>query len=100
MNYFISYDIGKDKLRLKVSKTLERFGCKRVQYSVFFAPDFAPKEIERLRDALVKVMKGVGEQTDSVLCMAVEEKYMGKLHWVGENVGVKKSLEKPLNKLF
>ncbi len=100
MNYFISYDISKDKLRLKVSKTLERFGCERVQYSVFFAPDFVPKEIERLKDALQKLLKDKADKTDSVMCMAVEQKYMKDLHWVGQNEGVKKSLDKPLNLLF
>ncbi len=32
--YVVSYDISSDRLRTKVSKTLEEFG-RRVQYSVF-----------------------------------------------------------------
>lgn len=78
--YLISYDISVDKLRLKVSKLLERKGLYRVQKSVFVAPHFSPKEIRLLRQEVDDLMK-MADLTDSVLCVPLTRSQFVNFWW-------------------
>lgn len=55
--YVISYDISSDRLRRKISKTLEGYG-KRVQYSVFEC-EIEKKRYDRLYEKLCKLTESI-----------------------------------------
>lgn len=60
MRYVVTYDIGDDRVRLRVATALERWGS-RVQESVFECPlerGELPKLTEALRTALADVANG------------------------------------------
>lgn len=58
----VAYDVPDDKRRLKLSKTLERYGD-RVQYSVFVV-DCSPAKLARMSDSLQEI---IDPAEDSVL---------------------------------
>lgn len=93
-NYLISYDISSDRLRNKVAKMLERHGCKRVQKSVFFAPEYTPAELRRLRADLSKIMTAATGGDDSILCVPVLKQYVYEVIWEGENKSLQAALQK------
>lgn len=62
MDYLIIYDISNNKIRLKVSRLLQRYGY-RIQYSAFYLPDINDKIIKFLFD---EIKKYVDERTDRV----------------------------------
>lgn len=85
MNYFIAYDITSDRLRKKISDCLLRHGCKRVQYSLFFAPQFTPQELKTVRLLLEQLLSSpASRKTDSVFCIPMEKDGMGQLLWQGD----------------
>jgi len=92
-SYFISYDIGEDRLREKVAALLQRHGCARVQKSVFFAPKFAIKELRAMQAGLHALVNGRLEESDSILCVPVARKYLPALLWEGESPGLESSLK-------
>ena len=54
--HLISYDITDDRLRLKASKLLIRYGLLRVQYSVFMG-DIKDVALAKLRNGLDKLVQ-------------------------------------------
>lgn len=62
--YLISYDIDKDKARIKIAKTLEDYG-RRVQYSVFEC-DLTQQKYEELYVKLTSLMSA--EIEGSIRC--------------------------------
>lgn len=54
--YIVSYDISSDRLRNKVAKLLEGYGC-RVQYSVFEC-EIAENHFHKLRGELTVLLTG------------------------------------------
>ena len=56
MRYMISYDISVSKKRYEVIKVLEKFGCYRVQKSVYFG-DLEKLEAFSLRESLKKYFR-------------------------------------------
>ena len=94
MNYFVSYDISSDRLRNRAAKTLLRLGCRRVQKSVFFAADYTPKELARLKDELHRLLHDHSEPTDSVLCIPVPRNHLPEVVWIGENEAYHQALQK------
>ena len=92
-SYIISYDIGDDRLRDKVAALLQREGCTRVQKSVFFAPQFAIKELRALQAGLHALANGKLEENDSILCVPVSRQHLPGLLWEGESPGLEGSLK-------
>jgi CRISPR-associated protein Cas2 len=82
-SFFLSYDISDDRLRTRLSKLLERRGCKRLQKSVFFAPNFEPREMQSLRIACERLLQHRAP-TDSLLCIPATRQYLGELVWQGD----------------
>lgn len=83
MNYFICYDISDDDLRGKMVKLLQRKGCKRVQKSVFLAPNFQLRELAALRGEVERKLVPSFGAGDSVLCIPVERDFLPALCWHG-----------------
>lgn len=74
--YVISYDISNDRLRNRISKTLEGYG-QRVQYSVFEC-EITEKQFKKLYRGLLTFMSELGEEEGSIriyaLCGACVQK--------------------------
>lgn len=83
-NYFISYDISDDRLRQRIANCLLTHGCKRVQKSVYLAPRFSLKELQRLRTQLQRLTHGKTEPTDSIICIPVPRYVQPDLVWLGD----------------
>ena len=90
MNFFICYDISDDKRRLRLSKLLERDGCKRVQKSVFVAPDFERGEMLRLKTKIEKLLNiQYIENTspdDSVMYIPLDSDAVKDVVWQGNKI--------------
>jgi CRISPR-associated protein Cas2 len=82
MHYAITYDISDDRLRNRLSKTLAKRGCWRLQKSVFLAPDFDPVEISKLRTELMQILASKRSPSDSLLCLPVERDLLSDNFWV------------------
>ena len=82
MLYLVSYDIEEDKLRTRVSKTLEKAQLQRIQYSVFLG------EIseEKLTDLIIRITKIKGEALKfHVLFVPLHLPVLDTLREVGDN---------------
>lgn len=99
-NYLISYDISDDRLRTRAAKLLERRGCKRLQKSVFFAPRYSIRELRELRTELRQILQQGQVDTDSILCIPVSQKLLGKLLWEGDQTFFDNLMKKHLSKLL
>ena len=88
MNFFVCYDISDDKRRLRLSNLLLRSGCKRVQKSVFFAPDFGRHEMLRLKNNIEKLLNQQytegASPDDSVLYIPLDNDALNAVVWQGE----------------
>ncbi|MBL7793383.1 MAG: CRISPR-associated endonuclease Cas2 [Saprospiraceae bacterium] len=91
-SYFLSYDISNDRLRNRLAKTLERHGCKRIQKSLFLAPNFEPRELQRLRDDCAKTLLH-RQPGDSLLCIPATRQYLQELIWAGEEDRLRDTLK-------
>ncbi len=87
--YLIAYDIGSDRRRLRVAKTLQSYGY-RLQYSIFQV-DASPVRIARLVE---KLDNEIEKQADSVLVFDLgpaEEASNTKIVRLGASVDVRPS---------
>lgn len=94
-SFFLSYDISDDRLRIRLSKLLERHGCKRLQKSVFLAPDFEPREMTALRAGCLRLLQQA-QPSDSLLCIPATRQYMDDLVWLGQKEKLSSALEELL----
>ncbi len=85
MNYIISYDIQKDKIRNKAAKLLTKYGL-RVQYSVFEC--FLTQENYQLLNTKLNAL--VNKKTDSVIFYPVCKNCEHKKEVIGNYYTVKK----------
>ena len=101
MHYFIAYDIQEDKLRLHVSKLLERCGCSRIQKSVFFVDGFRNKELTSLKTKLdALLLKFPPSPKDCILCLPLEVSHFNKICWLGRPPAIDIVGKRPLVKIF
>jgi len=100
-SYLLSYDISNDKLRNKLSKILLRYGCKRLQKSVFLAPNFSKQELDTLRTVLEAALSPANKQKDdSLLCLPIVQTRLSELLWHGELDKIEGILSKAWNLLI
>jgi CRISPR-associated endonuclease Cas2 len=102
MTFFICYDITDDRLRIRLSKHLEKAGSRRIQKSVFVAHDFDKKEITTLKASVQKILRGSAatRTTDSVLYIPIESDYFKQVVWQGDPTVWEKTLEKTYAKVL
>lgn len=101
MTYLFSYDITDDRLRLRVSKCLLRYGCVRVQKSVFIAPNFTLRELGVLRSALGRILRGrVLDTSEGLLCVPIERDNVTDAVWFGDNTVWQALNKKILSKIL
>lgn len=87
--YLIAYDIGSDRRRLRIAKTLQSYGY-RLQYSIFQV-DASPARIACL---IEKLDNEIEKQVDSVLVFdlgSVEDASNTKITRLGLSVEVRPS---------
>lgn len=90
MNYFFTYDISHNRLRTKASKTLERFGCIRVQKSVFFASELRIEDKKQLCQKLQELLEE--QEDDSIMLIPVDKDYLQEITLVGKNEAYQEAL--------
>ena len=99
MNYFISYDIKKNRYRSRTAKVLLKYGAVRVQKSVFFIFEAAPFYIKELKEKITVILEEA-DDTDSVLLIKVEKDWLNKVSIIGENEAYKDSMKIYHTKFF
>lgn len=99
-HYLISYDISNDRLRNHAAKVLTRHGCKRLQKSVFLAPDFEPRELRRLREDLTRMLHTDADSSDSLLCVPITKNYLQDVLWHGDQAFFDKQMKSVLFELL
>jgi CRISPR-associated protein Cas2 len=82
MKYLISYDISSSKKRYRVVKTLEEFGCYRIQKSVYFF-DGSEDLIKKLRKSIMGYFRG-----DSLLIIPLEKAVVNGAEFLGKGYKV------------
>lgn len=97
MHYVICYDLENDRLRDRVAKLLERNGCRRIQKSVFAAPDLNKKHLVRLQLSLRQLFgRRPMSAGDSLYLIPLPEEYVPGIETIGENNLLPVLEEKPL----
>ena len=81
--YLISYDIENDRLRLRLSKLLLRWGLHRMQYSVFLGPVDKQKFPNLLRELQQEASKKEWTSTDSILMIPVHQTQVKAIRIIG-----------------
>jgi CRISPR-associated protein Cas2 len=104
MNFFVCYDISDDKRRGHLSKLLLREGCKRVQKSVFVAPNFERKEMLQLKTLVERLLthqytEGASSD-DSVLYIPLDNDAVPNVVWQGKKETWINLWKKDSGKLF
>lgn len=97
MVYLIMYDISNDKVRLQISKYLERQGCIRIQRSVFLARTDNP-HFQEIHDTL-KEVNSYYENEDSIILAPLNASDARAMKLIGKNVQIEAVTDKP-NTLF
>lgn len=100
MHYLIAYDIGADRLRTRIAKTLQRHGCLRLQRSVFFARDYLPAELHSLHLAIENLMTNHAAPADSIVCFPIERDLAANVFWRPAGVPPDALIEKTYKLLF
>ena len=97
MHYVICYDLENDRLRDRVVKLLERNGCRRIQKSVFAAPDLGKKHFVKLQLALRQLFaRRPMTAGDSLYFIPLPEEYAPDITVIGCNNILPALEEKPL----
>ena len=99
MNYFISYDISKNRYRNRAAKILLRHGAVRVQKSVFFLDEAPPGLVRQLSDELKELLCDTGDD-DSVLLIQVEQDWLDRVNMVGRNEAFEEARKKHITRFF
>lgn len=97
MTYLIMYDISNDKVRLQISKYLERQGCVRIQKSVFIAKTGNP-HFQDIYNTL-KEVNSYYQNKDSIILVPVNASDVRSMKLIGKNVQIEAVVDKP-NTLF
>ncbi len=97
MTYLIMYDISSNKVRLQVSKYLERQGCIRIQKSVFIVKTENP-HFQEIHDTL-KEVNSYYQNEDSIILVPVNASDVRSMKLIGKNVYIEAIVDKP-NTLF
>ena len=100
MTYLICYDITDDKLRLRLSKRLERAGCVRLQKSVFVANDFDARRHKILRGSLQRILTSKLGIEESVLIFPIERDNLAEMVLSGDEDRIKALLIRELFKIL
>lgn len=100
MHYIFSYDVTDDGLRTHIAHLLTRKGCIRLQYSVWFSPEWSPKRLQALHTAFTQLLVKYADDcstTDSLVCVPIERNYLNSILWIGDDTKIQTALSK--NKL-
>ena len=97
MHYVICYDLENDRLRNRAAKLLERNGCRRIQKSVFAAPDMSKKHLTKLHLSLRQLFaRQPMSAGDSLYIVPLPNEYTPDIGVFGENNVFPALEEKPL----
>jgi len=97
MIFFVMYDIESNKVRILVSKYLEKKGCTRIQKSIFLA-DLDRSAFDEIRSDLVAV-QSCYENNDSLILVPISTDYLQSMKVIGKSVNVD-LITKNINTLF
>ncbi len=99
MLYLICYDIENNTIRSRIAKTLERYGCERLQKSVFIG-ELNPKKYQALYQELgAEAEEENFAYTDNVVAVPIESDIFAQIRLIGANQAIERLKNKP-NTLF
>lgn len=98
MQYLILYDIESNKVRRVVPKFLLRYGCKRIQKSVFLG-SLSRREAELIRERLTKIQR-LYENEDSILMFPITRDTLGSIACIGKSFNFKALSDKQVTIFF
>ncbi len=99
MIYLICYDIENNTIRTRIAKTLERYGCERLQKSVFIG-ELNPKKYHQLYAELsAEAFDKNFADSDNIIILPTEAHLIDALRLIGNNQTLAKLKNKP-NTLF
>ena len=98
-NYLIAYDISADRLREQVAVLLQQHGCRRVQKSVFLAPQFSAKELRALQADLRQLASGKLGPEESVIGIPLSPRQLTDCLWEGYSPGLSSAQDDRLHLL-
>lgn len=99
MLYLICYDIENNTIRSRIAKTLERYGCERLQKSVFVG-ELNQKKYHALSHELSQEAEEENfATTDNIISIPIEAHIFAQLRLVGTNEALARLKNKP-NTLF
>lgn len=100
MHYIVSYDIAQTNLRNRLAKLLLRMGFQRIQKSVFFTLDIAPKEKAKLIRKIDKLLLHADSSEEAnVLIFPLDSQMLAQTISLGENPAFEKA-KNPPNLMF
>mgnify|MGYP002625191424 CR=1 FL=1 len=83
--HLISYDIQEDALRVKIAKTLIRYGMYRIQYSVFMG-DIKDSALKKITDALHQfAQEALWSADDSVMVLPLHQYSEDYVEFIGRS---------------
>lgn len=85
MHYVITYDIEDDRLRTQTAKVLQRFGCARVQKSVFVAAQLEKRYLLQLQTALHQLLAKRLKPGESLLVFPLRHEHAPEIFVLGHN---------------
>ncbi len=94
MHYVITYDIEDDRLRNRTAKTLQRFGCIRIQKSVFVAAHMEKRHWTQMRASLNRLLASRLKPGESLLIIPLRDEHVSEISAIGHN-NVFAALEDP-----
>jgi CRISPR-associated protein Cas2 len=86
MIFFVMYDIEDNKVRRYIAKYLLKYGCARIQRSVFLA-DLPNSKYDQIRKDLTEVQAAY-ENADSILIVPISTDYLTSMKIIGQTIDV------------
>jgi len=99
MDYLFCYDVSDNKLRKRLAKLLQRFGCSRVQKSVFFGSGLNQKQVGRLLEIAESIFGQAPQCPDQLIAVPLPADVVPKVEVAGNADNWTKALEE-LDDLF
>lgn len=86
MLFFVMYDIENNKVRVQISKYLEKKGCIRIQKSIFLA-NVSRSVFDTIRQDLAEV-QACYDNKDSILIVPISSDYLESMKIIGQDINL------------
>ena len=81
----ICYDLENNRLREKTAKTLIRYGCIRLQKSVFVAANLEKRDLDRMENDLKNLLLGHSGRGDSLVVVPLRDEHVKEIRTIASH---------------